>query len=253
MRGNVYSKIIEISIGITMKVLIVVLAIFMLSIIGCSNDDEAKYAEGTDAFRSDDYETALAILTSLAEDGHAEAQIFLGSMYDLGEGVPQNYETAAKWWHLAAEDGHAEAQIFLGSMYDLGEGVPQNYETAVKWYTLAAEQGHAEAQYSLGFMYDMGEGVPQNDKTAVKWYTLAAEQNHSEAQYSLGFMYGMGEGVPQNKIYAHMWYNIATSKGLDSLYRDEIEEYMTAAEIITADQLAVECIAKEYKGCMSVY
>ena len=212
-----YSKIIEISIGITMKVLIVVLAIFMLSIIGCSNDDEAKYAEGTDAFRSDDYETALAILTSLAEDGHAEAQ------------------------------------IFLGSMYDLGEGVPQNYETAVKWYTLAAEQGHAEAQYSLGFMYDMGEGVPQNDKTAVKWYTLAAEQNHSEAQYSLGFMYGMGEGVPQNKIYAHMWYNIATSKGLDSLYRDEIEEYMTAAEIITADQLAVECIAKEYKGCMSVY
>jgi len=81
---------------------------------------------------------------------------------------------------MAAEQGNAVAQLFLGSMYATGEGVPQNYAEAVKWYRLAAEQGEAWAQYNLGVMYDKGQGVPQDYAEAHKWVNLAASRSQGE-------------------------------------------------------------------------
>ena len=63
---------------------------------------------------------------------------------------------------MAAEQGHAVAQYFLGTMYSNGEGMPQDYQEAVSWYRKAAEQGDAGAQYNLGNMYNNSEGVPQD-------------------------------------------------------------------------------------------
>ena len=111
--------------------------------------------------------------------------------------------------------------------------------------TLAAEQGIAKAQFSLGVMYAFGEGVPQDYKTAVKWYTLAAEQGNAGAQNNLGLMYGTGRGVIQDNVYAHMWLNIAAS----SKNRDIVAKRMTPADISTAQNLARECVRKNYKGC----
>ena len=90
---------------------------------------------------SEDYENALA----LAEQGDAFGQNYLGLMYDIGQGVPQDYKAAVKWYSLAAEQGNAKAQSNLGVMYVNGQGVPQDYKAAVKWYSLAAEQGRADA------------------------------------------------------------------------------------------------------------
>ena len=101
-------------------------------------------------------------------------------------------------------------------------------------------------------MYDNGEGVPQDYKTAVKWYTRAAEQGNARAQSNLGFMYGStGQGVLQDNIYAHMWWNIAASLGYERAKknRDLIVQRMTPADISKAQQLARECVAKNYKGC----
>jgi hypothetical protein len=86
---------------------------------------------------------------------------------------------------LAAEQGDADGQWYLGTMYADGRGVPQSNEEAVKWYRLAAEQGYADGQWCLGEMYESGRGVPQDYKEAVKWYRLAADQEHSDAQERL--------------------------------------------------------------------
>ena len=72
-----------------------------------------------------------------------------------------------------AHDGDVDCQYRLASMYEDGDGVPQNYSEAVKWYTMAAEQGHADSQYKLGEMYHFGYGVDQNEKEAIKWYTMS--------------------------------------------------------------------------------
>ena len=127
-----------------------------------------------------------------------------------------------------------------------------DYATAIKEWTPLAEQGNAIAQYNLGVMYERGWGVVQNYKTAVKWYTLAAEQGNASGQHNLGGMYGNGDGVLQNYIYAHMWFNIAASFG-ESINaaenRTKIEKKMTPADISKAQELARQCVNKNYKDC----
>jgi TPR repeat protein len=75
-----------------------------------------------------------------------------------------------------AEQGEADAQYHLGSMYYSGEGVPHDDEQAIQWYTKAAEQGHVDAQYNLALMYKNGEGVLQDYMIAYAWFNLAAFQ-----------------------------------------------------------------------------
>lgn len=64
-------------------------------------------------------------------------------------------------------------------------------------------------------------------------------------------MYGTGQGVIQDTVYAHMWFNIAASLGIESAIknREMTEGRMTPADISKAQQLARECVAKDYKGC----
>ena len=56
----------------------------------------ADFYKGFLAYNNGDYATALEEWTPLAEQGDAQAQSFLGVMYDNGEGVLQDYKTAAK-------------------------------------------------------------------------------------------------------------------------------------------------------------
>ncbi|MAG25177.1 hypothetical protein CMI47_06320 [Candidatus Pacearchaeota archaeon] len=143
-----------------------------------------QYMKGWDAYQSGDFATALREFRPLAEQGLADAQCYLGAMYENGLGLPRDYKAVIKWYTLAAEQENALAQNKLGLMYQYGRGVPQDYKTAVKWYRLAAEQGNADAQYSLGLMYHEGLGLPQDYKAATKWYTLAAETERDIEQSS---------------------------------------------------------------------
>ena len=80
-----------------------------------------------------------------------------------------------------AEKGDAQAQYIVGTMYQLGKGVPEDDDAAFKWTRLSAMQGDAEAQNNLGYMYDMGEGVVENDLRSYMWRYIAAEQGELDA------------------------------------------------------------------------
>ena len=92
------------------------------------------------------------------------------------------YEEAINGFRVLAEKGHAGPQVIFGTMYEDGEGVPQDYAEAVKWYRKAAEQGDAVAQFYLGVMYATGQGVAQDDVQAHLWYNLAAAQGNENAR-----------------------------------------------------------------------
>lgn len=211
------------------------------------------------AYSAGDYTEAAKLYTPMAEQGDAEAELVLGSMYDVGLGVRQDYREAMKWYRLAAEQGNAGAQFKLGSMYDIGLGVPQDYAEAIKWWRLAAEQGDAFAQLNLGAKYDHGKGVPKNFEEAVKWYRLAAEQGNAFGQEKLAWKYLLGEGVPQDDVYAHMWLNLAASdestlRRKAAIHqriqqRDAIARGMTAEQLAKARELARRCAANDFRGC----
>ncbi len=80
-----------------------------------------------------------------------------------------------------AEAGDADAQLVLGLMYSIGEGVEQDLKEAVKWLQKAADQRNAKAQYMLGRWYYDGEMVEQDFKAAFKWFQKAADQGDVEA------------------------------------------------------------------------
>lgn len=125
------------------------------------------------------------------------------------------------------------------------------HELALKEFRFLAERGHAEAQNKVGSYYDLGLGVIQNYKEAVTWYRKSSEQGDAFAQYNLGIMYVNGRGVPQDNIYAHMWFNISESvrHSYAATSRDAVAKKMTAADVSKAQELARECVKKQYKGC----
>jgi TPR repeat protein len=100
-------------------------------------EDDAAYKKG-------DYATALRLMRSLADQGHATAQYNLGLMYDNGQGVPQDYAAATSWYRKAAAQGNADAQNSLGIMYAISRGVPQDFEQAHMWFNLAAAKGRGK-------------------------------------------------------------------------------------------------------------
>ena len=126
-----------------------------------------------------------------------------------------------------------------------------DFATALAEWKPLAEQGDAVAQFYLGVMYANGEGVLEDDKEAVKWFKLAAEQGYAKAQYNLGLMYDNGEGVIQDNVYAHMWCNIAASNGSENAKKgkDILAKQMTPQDISKAQDLARECVKKNYKDC----
>ena len=101
---------------------------------------------------------------------------------DLNKGLTaaQNGDFAAalKEWKPLADQGDADAQYYLGVMYEKGVGVPQDSKEAVKWYRLAAEQGLADAQGNLGVMYALGTGVLKDDVYAHMWGIIAANNGN---------------------------------------------------------------------------
>jgi hypothetical protein len=59
---------------------------------------------------------------------------------------------ATRWYRKAADQGHAQAQNNLGTMFEQGRGVAQSNVEAARWYRKAADQDNADAQYNLGNM-----------------------------------------------------------------------------------------------------
>ena len=104
-----------------------------------------------------------------------------------------DYATAFKLIKPFAEQGDANAQYVLGSMYDNGYGVIENDKKAVKWYRLAADQGDASAQYNLGNMYRRGEGVLQDNKKAHMWYNIT--RANGEKEYAADNIERLTEGM----------------------------------------------------------
>ncbi len=191
--------------------------------------------------------TCLAIATGIASSTSAWSQT---SEEALKAFENRDYVTALAGFRLNADLGDPDAQSFLGMMYALGWGVPQDKTEAVRWYRLAADQGNPIAQRELekmpafqnelGTNYADGIGVPQDDAKAIHWYTLAAEQGFADAQFNLGFMYMEGRGVLQDFAIAHMWSNLASAQGHagGKQNRDLLAASMSADQIAEAQRLA---------------
>ena len=85
-----------------------------------------------------------------------------------------NRAGAAKIWRTQALAGDANAQFSLGTLYQNGDGVPQDAIQAAQWFQKAASQGVVGAKTALAAAYYLGSGVSQDYGLALHWFEQAA-------------------------------------------------------------------------------
>ena len=203
--------------------IVFVLLLFLMSLAQADNLEK-----GISLYNKKQFNEAFPIIKKEANSGNAEAQYYLGRMYEFGEGSRKDISKAVFWYKKGAYQNNRKAQNNLANLYMDGHGVPKDWEKAFKLYSLSAAQGTAAARYNLGLMYRRGEGTERNYTKAFHLFQQAATQGDKLAQHALGVAYQNGEGVPANRDEAIKWYKKAAAQGyarsmanLGSLYYPE--------------------------------
>jgi len=120
------------------RALVAGLLLLVCSFVSAAHAAADPLASANAAYARGDYVLVVKLLTPLALRGNAEAQSFLGFLFENGYGAPQVYVTAADLYVQSAIRGNPFGQGMLGLMYDKGHGVPQDFVLAYKWLNLAA-------------------------------------------------------------------------------------------------------------------
>ena len=165
---------------------LIILAIALCSVAALSPTARAEprnrvIREAISAFDQGAYAVALPIFQSLANANDAEADYWLGRMYEGGLGVSESAATAIACYRKAAHAGWRDAELRLGEIYLRGTETLQNFAKAHRWLERAALDGNAVAARKVGTLYAKGWGVKKDPIWAYVWYEIAAEKGDDQA------------------------------------------------------------------------
>jgi len=90
-------------------------------------------------------------------------------------------------WQESASQGDAQAQYYVGEIFEKGMGQAPDYELAVMWYERAAKQDYNPAKMSLGRLHELGLGVPKDLVKAMNLYRQASGLADDEIAYASVF------------------------------------------------------------------
>jgi|GEM_PF-5276089 len=106
----------------------------------------------------------------------------------LIETSSQAHPEALRMVAIAAEKDMIPAQLYLATLYEKGEKVPQDIQKSTDWYLRAATAGNADAQYAMGWHYYHGQGVPQSKDLALKCFHQASVSGDIRAKNAESFL-----------------------------------------------------------------
>lgn len=106
-----------------------------------------------------DLKAALHWYTQLADSGAPAAMEAAGLAHYMGRGTPVNLGRAAELFMQAGNAGEVGSQYILASMYEKGQGVPQDERLALAWYERAAAAGDDAAKVKARLLRERGPAV----------------------------------------------------------------------------------------------
>ena len=86
------------------------------------------------AFDRATMQSSLAVWMEKAKGGDAQAQYYVGQIYEKGMDAAPDYTEAANWYRKAASAGSNEARLSLAAMMESGRGMPVDATAAVNLY-----------------------------------------------------------------------------------------------------------------------
>ena len=134
---------------------------------------------------------------------------------------------------LVPPQGHMDATVFVGGIYDWGQGVAVDYPRAMAAYKVGGEGGHAVSQYMVGMMYYVGRGVDVDYAQALLWIEKAAAQDQPQAVGQLGGMYFEGKGVTPSFRRAREHLERATELG-NSIAVESMQTLTETIQMVTS-------------------
>ena len=230
------------------------IASFVEQIAGKRNLDSRfanRFAENIDSGRLDvaremldaenpDYASVESFVKDFAENGNAEAQYMLATVYllageplhDTAKYVEWIQKAAAGGWKAAkeqiaettsqtdrwAEQGNAMGMCMAAAEYRDGKtlcGLPHEKDIlkATELFEKAFAAGAKEGAKELAKMYEEGIGVSSDLAKAHEWSLKAAELGDVTSQLSVGVNYLQGNGVAKDAIMAVKWFKKASELG----------------------------------------
>ncbi len=188
---------------------------------------ETALQAGLDAYQQGDYATALKQLIPLANKGDANAQLHLGLINELGQGVQKNSARAVMRYRQAANQGNAEAQFHLGEKYELGQGVPQSKPIAMEWYNKSANQKYPSAQAKV-----------ETEANKIARIKLAAEANERAVLAARVAEQAKLDAEAKTRAEAERARAIAEQKAIAQAKTDAEAKQVELAKIATAAKAA---------------
>lgn len=189
-----------------------------------------EYLFGTEE-TPQDFEKALELFKTEAENGNVLAMHDLGRIYADGLGVESDNVKANEYYtealsgfqQVEAQKAGKYTEYRIGKMFAQGLGTEQDYETAAQWFELSTEKKYKYAQYSLGGLYYRGHGVEQDFQTAFSLYLKSAEQGFPYADYEVAKMYRDGVGTEKDVDKSNSHFKKAF-KGFEALERSSHDD-----------------------------
>lgn len=175
-----------------------------------AEEGAATLGEAIDAYERQDYDAAVTGFRPLADDGHTEAQYYMGMVYLFGNGVDMDPVQAETWfrraydqWEADADRGNPASMVEIALMLNAGLGVQRDDAKAVQWLRKAADLQYVEAWTEMGNMYLAGEGVPRDRPEAERWYRKAAAAGSANADQALKWLAQRSDRDVNDQIERH--------------------------------------------------
>lgn len=186
-----------------------------------------------------------------AHNGSQQAKFEMGKALLKGMGVEVNIEKAIAAIEAVANEGSAEAQVYMGDWYVSEVNLNPQPKLASEWYFRAAQQNDPTAQIKLGLNYRDGIGVKQNLTRATYWFEAAGERGSAEGQYRAGEIW-MGRGSKGNAI-AYLWLFLSSYFGYEEAKakRDDLGNILGVDAVVGLQSMAKPLLKKLSEGPLS--
>lgn len=193
------------------------------------------FSDGWNAYKAGEYQEAVAIWTVLAEQGHINAQVNLGFMYDYGTGVKRNYPLAARWYRAAAHQDSAPGQYNLSLLLAEGRAEPVEGLSARYWLEKAAAQGFEDALIAVG-QARIATGLRGNAQSEPPPSQAAGTPVGLEqtTAYTIEVPVSIGTAWPVAAGYAVTNHHVIDGKQHVTLINNKGDELI--AEVIASDE-----------------
>lgn len=125
-----------------------------------------NFQTGLQAYQNGDYSKAFRILLPLAEKADAEAMMYVGRMYENGQGVQRDRMEAFAWYLLSLEEGNedVEEQYLLPLEESLG---PDRLDSAMERADILRKKVAGNYNFPDSEMNSYPEYPPYNDRPPV--------------------------------------------------------------------------------------